>query len=119
AWLIDILGLGSAKRIPYKRLSGGQQQRLSLACAIVGRPALVFLDEPTAGLDPQARRLVWDLVRALRVDGTSVLLTTHVMEEAETLADHVVIIDHGHVVAEGSPHQLTVEGPDVAQLRLE
>jgi ABC-2 type transport system ATP-binding protein len=116
-WLIDILGLGPARRIPYKRLSGGQQQRLSLACALVSRPELVFLDEPTAGLDPQARRLVWDLINALRADGVSVLLTTHLMEEAETLADHVMIIDHGLVVAQGSPRQLTVEQPHVAQLR--
>jgi ABC-2 type transport system ATP-binding protein len=117
AWLIDVLGLDSARRTPYKRLSGGQQQRLSLACALVGRPELVFLDEPTAGLDPQARRLVWALVTALRADGVSVLLTTHVMEEAEELADHVVIIDHGRVVAEGSPRQLTAEEPAAAQLR--
>jgi ABC-2 type transport system ATP-binding protein len=116
-WLIDVLGLDSARRTPYKRLSGGQQQRLSLACALVGRPELVFLDEPTAGLDPQARRLVWALVTALRADGVSVLLTTHVMEEAEELADHVVIIDHGRVVAEGSPRQLTAEAPASAQLR--
>ncbi len=117
AWLIDILGLSGARHTPYKRLSGGQQQRLSLACALVGRPSLVFLDEPTAGLDPQARRLVWDLVSSLRADGVSVLLTTHLMEEAETLADHVVIIDHGRVVAQGSPRQLTVEQPNAAQLR--
>jgi ABC-2 type transport system ATP-binding protein len=117
AWLIDVLGLTAARRIPYKRLSGGQQQRLSLACALVGRPALVFLDEPTAGMDPQARRLVWELVAALRADGVTVLLTTHLMEEAEALADHVVIIDRGHVVAEGSPRQLTLEQPDAARLR--
>ena len=117
AWLIDILGLGSARRIPYKRLSGGQQQRLSLACALVGRPSLVFLDEPTAGLDPQGRRLVWELIAALRADGVSVLLTTHLMEEAETLADHVVIIDHGLVVVQGSPRQLTIEQPNAARLR--
>jgi ABC-2 type transport system ATP-binding protein len=117
AWLIDVLGLSGARRTPYKRLSGGQQQRLSLACALVGRPELVFLDEPTAGLDPQARRLVWELVRALRADGVSVLLTTHAMEEAEELADHVVIIDRGRVVADGSPSQLTSERPDSAQLR--
>ncbi len=116
AWLIDVLGLASARRTPYKRLSGGQQQRLSLACALVGRPELVFLDEPTAGLDPQARRLVWDLITALRSDGVSVLLTTHLMEEAETLADHVVIIDHGLVVAQGSPRQLTLD-QNSAQLR--
>jgi ABC-2 type transport system ATP-binding protein len=116
-WLIEVLGLGGARRTPYKRLSGGQQQRLSLACALVGRPELVFLDEPTAGLDPQARRLVWELVTALRADGVSVLLTTHAMEEAEELADQVVIIDRGRVVAQGSPRQLTAEEPDAAQLR--
>jgi ABC-2 type transport system ATP-binding protein len=116
AWLLDVLGLASARRTPYKRLSGGQQQRLSLACALVGRPELVFLDEPTAGMDPQARRLVWDLVRALRSDGVGVLLTTHLMEEAEALADHVVIIDHGRVVAEGSPTELTSGSADKARL---
>jgi len=117
AWLLDVLGLGSAAKTPYKRLSGGQQQRLSLACALVGRPELVFLDEPTAGMDPQARRLVWDLVGALRTDGVSVLITTHLMEEAEQLADHVVIMDNGRVVAEGTPAQLTTEDPDCQQLR--
>jgi ABC-2 type transport system ATP-binding protein len=117
AWLLEVLGLNNALRTPYKRLSGGQQQRLSLACALVSRPELVFLDEPTSGMDPQARRLVWDLVNALKTDGVSVLLTTHLMEEAETLADHVVIMDHGKVVAEGSPAQLTTEDPECQQLR--
>jgi ABC-2 type transport system ATP-binding protein len=116
-WLLDVLGLNNALRTPYKRLSGGQQQRLSLACALVGRPELVFLDEPTSGMDPQARRLVWDLVTALKADGVTVLLTTHLMEEAESLADHVVIMDHGKVVAEGSPAQLTTEDPECQQLR--
>ncbi|MDQ4117912.1 MAG: ABC transporter ATP-binding protein, partial [Actinomycetota bacterium] len=106
-WLLDVLGLSGRTRIPYKRLSGGEQQRLALACAVVGRPELVFLDEPTAGMDPQARHLVWQLVAALRRDGVSVLLTTHLMEEAEALADDVVIIDDGRVVARGSPAQLT------------
>ncbi|WP_436496921.1 ABC transporter ATP-binding protein [Actinokineospora sp. HUAS TT18] len=115
AWLLDILGLTSSARTPYKRLSGGQQQRLSLACALIGRPELVFLDEPTAGMDPQARRLVWDLIAALRTDGVSVLLTTHLMDEAEALADQVVIIDHGRVVAQGSPRELTTR--DEQQLR--
>jgi ABC-2 type transport system ATP-binding protein len=107
AWLLDVLGLTGAGRTPYKRLSGGQQQRLALACALVGRPELVFLDEPTAGLDPQARRLVWELVAALRADGVTVLLTTHLMDEAESLADQVTIIDRGRVVATGTPAELT------------
>jgi ABC-2 type transport system ATP-binding protein len=107
AWLLDIVGLTSHAKTPYKRLSGGEQQRLSLAAAVLGRPDLVFLDEPTAGMDPQARHATWDLVSALRRDGVSVILTTHFMEEAERLADHVVIIDHGQVVADGAPAQLT------------
>ncbi|GAA2551414.1 ABC transporter ATP-binding protein [Pseudonocardia hydrocarbonoxydans] len=106
-WLSGVLGLDACGRTPYKRLSGGQQQRLALACAVVGRPELVFLDEPTAGMDPQGRRLVWDLISALRRDGVAVLLTTHLMEEAEALADDVVIVDHGRVVAHGSPAVLT------------
>jgi ABC-2 type transport system ATP-binding protein len=117
AWLLDVLGLGSVGRTPYKRLSGGQQQRLSLACALVGRPELVFLDEPTAGMDPQARRLVWDLVSALRRDGVSVLLTTHLMDEAETLADRVVIVDHGRAVAEGTAAELTAPPGGRQELR--
>ena len=111
-WLVRTLGLESCARLPYKRLSGGQQQRLSLACAVVGRPELVFLDEPTASLDPQGRHLVWDLVRALRGDGVAVLLTTHLMQEAEALADDVVIVDHGKVVAAGSPDELTATGSE-------
>ncbi|MDQ4011160.1 MAG: ABC transporter ATP-binding protein [Actinomycetota bacterium] len=109
-WLLDMLGLTGVGRVPYKRLSGGQQQRLALACALVGRPEVVFLDEPTAGMDPQARRLVWDIICELRADGVSVLFTTHLMEEAEALADQVVIIDHGRVVAKGSPAELTTAG---------
>ncbi len=107
AWLLDIVGLSASAKIPYKRLSGGQQQRLSLAAAVLGRPELVFLDEPTAGMDPQARHATWDLVTALKGDGVGVILTTHFMDEAEELADHVVIIDHGRAVAGGPPAQLT------------
>jgi ABC-2 type transport system ATP-binding protein len=107
AWLLDITGLTPHAKTPYKRLSGGQQQRLSLAAALIGRPELVFLDEPTAGMDPQARRATWDLVAALKSDGVSVILTTHFMDEAEILSDHVVIIDHGQVVADGTPARLT------------
>jgi ABC-2 type transport system ATP-binding protein len=107
AALLERLGLSAHARTPYRRLSGGQQQRLSLAAAVIGRPELVFLDEPTAGMDPQARRACWDLVAALRESGVSVVLTTHFMDEAEKLSDHVVIIDHGRVVAEGTPAELT------------
>jgi ABC-2 type transport system ATP-binding protein len=111
-WLLSVLGLDRAARTPFKRLSGGQQQRLALACAVVGRPELIFLDEPTAGMDPQGRRLVWELITALRRDGVAVLLTTHLMEEAEQLADQVVIIDRGRVVAAGSPTVLTAPGAE-------
>jgi ABC-2 type transport system ATP-binding protein len=107
AWLLDVMGLTDHAKTPYKRLSGGQQQRLSLAAAVLGRPELVFLDEPTSGMDPQARHATWDLVAGLRSDGVSVILTTHFMEEAERLADHVVIIDHGRCVADGTPAELT------------
>ncbi|MEU4547823.1 ABC transporter ATP-binding protein [Nonomuraea dietziae] len=107
AALLARLGLTEHARTPYRRMSGGQQQRLSLAGAVIGRPELVFLDEPTAGLDPQARRACWELVTDLRAAGVAVVLTTHYMDEAERLADHVVIIDRGRVVAEGSPATLT------------
>jgi len=106
------LGLAELGRRPYRRLSGGEQQRVKLALALVGRPELVFLDEPTAGLDPQGRRTVWDLVRELRAAGVSVVLTTHLMDEAEQLADHVVIVDHGRSVAAGSPDELTARGAE-------
>lgn len=98
-WLLRTLGLQDNRRTPYRRLSGGQQQRLALACALVGRPEIVFLDEPTAGLDAQARLIVWELIDALRRDGVTVVLTTHMMDEAEQLADQLVIIDHGRIVA--------------------
>lgn len=106
-WLIELLGLEGAAGTSYRRLSGGQQQRLSLALAMIGRPELIFLDEPTAGMDAQSRLAVWDIVTALRRDGTTVILTTHLMDEAETLADHVVIVDRGRVVAQGTPGALT------------
>jgi ABC-2 type transport system ATP-binding protein len=105
--LLDRLGLAGCAGTPFKRLSGGQQQRLSLAAAIIGRPELVFLDEPTAGLDPQARHATWDLITGLRASGAAIILTSHYMEEAERLADRVIIVDHGTKVAEGSPAQLT------------
>lgn len=110
SWLLDTLGLAEAQRTACRRLSGGQRQRLALACALVGRPELVFLDEPTAGMDTQGRHLVWELITALRRDGVSVLLTTHLMDEAEQLADRLVIIDHGRVVAAGTPAEVTAAG---------
>ncbi|HEY1640120.1 MAG TPA: ABC transporter ATP-binding protein [Streptosporangiaceae bacterium] len=104
--LLDQLGLSASARTPYRRLSGGQQQRLSLAAAVVGRPELVFLDEPTAGLDPQARHATWELIEGLRAAGTTVILATHYMEEAERLADHVVIVDHGQLAVAGTLAEL-------------
>jgi ABC-2 type transport system ATP-binding protein len=105
--LLDRLGLAGHARTPFRRLSGGQQQRLALAAAVIGRPELVFLDEPTAGLDPQARLATWELIGGMRTAGASVILTTHYMDEAQRLADRVCVVDHGAVVAEGSPAELT------------
>ncbi|MBO0775538.1 MAG: ABC transporter ATP-binding protein [Actinobacteria bacterium] len=107
ALLLTRLGLTGSVRTPFKRLSGGQQQRLSLAAAVIGRPELVFLDEPTAGLDPQARHATWDLIAGLRAAGAAVILTTHHMDEAQRLADQVAIIDHGRLVVSGTPAELT------------
>ncbi|WP_028476749.1 ABC transporter ATP-binding protein [Nocardia sp. CNY236] len=115
-WLLRTLGLHDNRRTPYRRLSGGQQQRLALACALVSKPEVVFLDEPTAGLDAQARLVVWELIDALRRDGVTVVLTTHMMDEAEQLADQLVIIDHGHIVASGTPAEVTAHGAS-GQLR--
>ncbi|MCW2645782.1 MAG: ABC-type multidrug transport system, ATPase component [Pseudonocardiales bacterium] len=112
AALLDSVGLADVAQTQVKRLSGGQQQRLSLALALVGRPELVFLDEPTAGMDPQARRGTWEFIRRLRADGVSVVLTTHFLDEAEHLADTVVVIDAGRVVAAGTPAELTRSGAE-------
>lgn len=108
-WLIELLGLDGVRKTTYRRLSGGQQQRLSLALALVGRPALIFLDEPTAGMDAQSRLVVWTLVEQLKRDGVTVVLTTHLMDEAESLADQVAIIDRGVLVAKGTPEELRAE----------
>jgi ABC-2 type transport system ATP-binding protein len=116
AMLSERLGLGDCGRTPYRRLSGGQQQRLGLAMAVVGRPEVVFVDEPTAGMDPQARRTTWELLSELREDGVTVVLTTHYMDEAEKLADHIHIVDHGRMVASGTPIELTRGG--TATIRL-
>nr|WP_179503739.1 ABC transporter ATP-binding protein [Nocardioides daedukensis] len=105
--LVERLGLGDCGRTPYRRLSGGQQQRLGLAMAVVGRPELVFVDEPTAGMDPAARRTTWELLKELREAGVTIVLTTHHMDEAERLSDLVHVIDRGRLVASGTPFELT------------
>ena len=108
--LMDRLGITGSARTPYRRLSGGQQQAVNLAGALVGRPELVFLDEPTAGMDPHARRATWALLAELRLAGVSIVLTTHAMDEAETLADQVYIVDRGQVVVSGTVPELTRRG---------
>jgi ABC-2 type transport system ATP-binding protein len=106
------LGLDAFARTTVRRLSGGQRQRLALAAAVVGRPEVVFLDEPSAGMDPQSRLAVWDLVRELRAEGVAVVLTTHLMDEAEDLADHVHVVDHGRVIASGTVRELLADAGD-------
>ncbi|AKK03200.1 ABC transporter ATP-binding protein [Corynebacterium epidermidicanis] len=119
-WLLELVGLGEHAKTSYRRLSGGQQQRLSLAAALIGRPELVFLDEPTAGMDAQSRLRVWDIVRQLRTDGVTVILTTHLMDEAEALADNVIIIDKGEIIAQGTPAQLmALSSAERAHIQLE
>ena len=116
--LLDRVGLGDARPTLVRRLSGGQCQRLSLALALIGRPSLVFLDEPTAGMDPRARATTWELIRELRRErGVTVVLTTHAMDEAEQLCDHLAIIDHGRAVACGTPAELTAASGDEQEMR--
>ncbi len=105
--LLRLVGLDDSRHTLVRRMSGGQQQRLSLALALVGKPSLVFLDEPTAGMDPHARATTWTMIRELRDRGVTVVLTTHAMDEAEHLCDRVGIIDHGRLVACDSPAELT------------
>ncbi len=104
--LLEQLGLAEKRNAPFEKLSGGQKQRLFIALALVNDPDLVFLDELTTGLDPQARRAMWELVRGIRDRGKTVFLTTHYMEEAERLCDRVAIVDHGRIVALDTPENL-------------
>jgi ABC-2 type transport system ATP-binding protein len=106
AALLADVELGEKRDAWVGKLSGGQRQRLAIACALVGEPDILFLDEPTTGLDPQSRRQLWDLVLRFRGAGGTVVLTTHYMEEAQRLCDRVAIIDHGHIMKEGSPAEL-------------
>ena len=105
--LLDRVGLGRVASTPWRRLSGGEQQRLSLALALVGRPEVAFLDEPTAAIDPTARQTVRSLIHELRDGGVAVVLTTHDLGDAEALADHVIIMDRGNIAAAGTPAELT------------
>jgi ABC-2 type transport system ATP-binding protein len=105
--LIERVGLTSAAKTRCRSLSGGQKRRLALAVALVGNPSLIFMDEPTAGMDPQARLTTWEIVRDLKQSGVTILLTTHLMDEAERLADRVAIIDHGRLIALDTPANLT------------
>ncbi len=111
--LLDLVGLTGHQRSIERKLSGGQKQRLSLAIALVGRPELVFLDEPTAGMDPVARRATWEVIEALQEEGVTMVLTTHYMEEAERLADRVGIVNRGRLLAEGTPDELTAGGGEI------
>ena len=112
ATLLERVGLADVAGTAWRRLSGGEQQRLSLALALVGRPEVAFLDEPTSGIDPAGRLVVRDVIRSLRDEGVCVLLTTHELAEAEKLADRIVIVDHGRVVADGTPADLRLGGTD-------
>jgi ABC-2 type transport system ATP-binding protein len=114
--LLERVGLDPARRTRYRDLSGGQKQRLSLAMAVVGRPEVLFLDEPTAGLDPAARRETWEHLEELKAAGVTTVLTTHLLDEAERLADRVAIVDHGRLVALGTPAELTSTGSDTVEL---
>jgi ABC-2 type transport system ATP-binding protein len=104
--LVGMVGLDAKRDSRVGQLSGGQKQRLAIACALAGDPDLLFLDEPTTGLDPQSRRQIWDLLAAYRGRGGTVLLTTHYMDEAEALCDRVAIVDHGRVIVDGTPQAL-------------
>jgi ABC-2 type transport system ATP-binding protein len=104
--VIDMVQLGEKRDARVGTLSGGQKQRLAVACALVGDPELLFLDEPTTGLDPQSRRQLWGLIEEFRATGRTIVLTTHYMDEAERLCERVAIVDHGHVIALGTPAEL-------------
>ncbi|MBJ7340158.1 ABC transporter ATP-binding protein [Mycolicibacterium sp.] len=115
--VLDLVGLGSVSGSRVRTLSGGQRRRLDVALGIIGRPELLFLDEPTTGFDPEARRQFWDLIRLLAADGTTILLTTHYLEEAAALADRVAVVAGGRVVAVDSPTRLTGHVSSAATVR--
>ncbi len=104
--MIELVGLQEKRKVRTEDLSGGQKQRLSIACSLIHDPEIVFLDEPTAALDPQARRNLWDVLRAINAEGRTVVLTTHYMDEAEILCDQIAIIDHGTILTTDTPRNL-------------
>jgi len=104
--VIDLLDLREIEHRKFGKLSGGQKRKVGIACALVGNPEIVFLDEPTLGLDPIARREIWDIIRGMRRNGVTIFMTTHYMEEAETLSDRVAIIDRGRIIEEGDPKDI-------------
>ena len=116
--LMERLGIAHLASTTYRRLSGGQQQAVNLAAALVGRPELVMLDEPTAGMDPHARRGTWELLRELRTAGVSIVLTTHAMDEAAALADQVHILDNGRLSISGTVAELTADGRSLEEIFL-
>lgn len=107
--LLRKVNLEDKAKSKYKQLSGGQKQRFSIATTLINKPSIIFLDEPTTGLDPQARRNLWDLIREIRDSGTTIIITTHYMDEAEILCDRVAIIDSGEIIAIDTPNQLIDE----------
>lgn len=107
--LLDMVNLRDKARNKYKEMSGGQKQRFSIATTLINKPRIIFLDEPTTGLDPQARRNLWELIRQIRADGTTVIITTHYMDEAEYLCERVAIMDEGKIIALQSPDKLIDE----------
>ena len=119
--VLEAVQLQEKRKSWVKKLSGGQKQRLSVACALVGAPDMLFLDEPTTGLDPQSRRSLWELVQGYRASGGTILLTTHYMEEAERLCDRVAIMDHGRIIALGTPAELiaSLEAEHVVEFSLQ
>jgi ABC-2 type transport system ATP-binding protein len=118
--VLGVVSLEEKKNAWYDKLSGGQKQRLAVACALVGDPELLFLDEPTTGLDPQSRLQLWDVIDGFKKDGRTVMLTTHYMDEAERLCDRVGVVDHGKLIALGTPRELiaSLGGREVIELKL-
>src|SRR5437899_8298431 len=117
--LLELVSLTDKRNAWYVKLSGGQKQRLAVACALVGDPEILFLDEPTTGLDPQSRRQLWGLIEKFKSEGRTVLLTTHYMDEAQRLCDRVAIVDKGKVIALGTPRELieSLGGTDVVAIK--